>query len=716
MGVAISSLSLSANAQQANFDVQNARPGESVEYCTQHKKHNELMQDPAYAAQLAQDDLIRQQELLNGGQAEQVDFVIPVVFHLLHNNGVEHISDAQILTALDILNRDYELLNQDAANVDPEFTPAESHIQFALATKAPDGTCFTGITHTVDPITDNGSNGTAQVQAIIDGNDVYNGAWAGDEYLNIFICGDIGGAAGYTYKPTNWGGGTGMTNGIWILHDYTGNIGTSSEFSSRSLTHEVGHWLNLDHLWGGTNNPGVASNCNSDDGINDTPDCMGLTSCNLNANTCSGDNAYWGYDKKDNTENYMEYSYCSKMFTAGQVQRMQNALQSSVGGRNNVVSASNLTNVGADGNLYLCKADFTSDRTTICSGESVTFQDASYNTVNGWTWTFTGGSPSSSNLESPTVTYTTPGLYTVELVATDGSNNDTETKTQYIRVLPAPAGLPFLEDFESFATLQSIDEWEVIDEGNNQAFDITTSAGHTGSQSAKLQNYGQAAGNVDELVSSAVDLSGITSATNVTLSFRYAYHQRSSSNDEWLKVFVTNDCGVTWTQRKTIHGVFLGDQVSTAAWTPTSTNDWTTVHMTNVTSGYWVDNFKYKFRFESDGGNNFYLDNINIYAGSPSDELVFAGASIDELDNVSALTAYPNPTDGELNVRFNAAAAQDVTMAVTDVTGKVLQSNLIKANEGSNLVMMGTSELAPGVYFLNVINGTSTKTIQFVVK
>ena len=73
----------------------------------------------------------------------------------------------------------------------------------------------------------------------------------------MFICGDIGGAAGYTTKPSGWSA-TQMTNGIWVLHDYVGSIGTSSIGSSRTMTHEVGHWLNLDHTWGPNNNPGAA--------------------------------------------------------------------------------------------------------------------------------------------------------------------------------------------------------------------------------------------------------------------------------------------------------------------------------------------------------------------------------------------------------------------------------------------------------------------------
>ena len=91
------------------------------------------------------------------------------------------------------------------------------------------------------------------------------------------------------------------------------------------MTHEVGHWLNLDIHGEIQTIPIWRVIVSTDDNVQDTPECIGVTSCTLNANTCSGDNAYWGFDMRDNVENYMDYSYCSKMFTQGQVDRMRAA-------------------------------------------------------------------------------------------------------------------------------------------------------------------------------------------------------------------------------------------------------------------------------------------------------------------------------------------------------------------------------------------------------
>ena len=128
-----------------------------------------------------------------GGAQKATIYTIPVVFHVLHFGGVENISDEQILNELFILNRDYRKQNADTANVHPDFQGMPADIEV--------GQCFSGITRTFSPMSFQGADGGAQVDAIVAGNNVYNGQWAGNKYLNIFICGDIGGAAGYTYKP-----------------------------------------------------------------------------------------------------------------------------------------------------------------------------------------------------------------------------------------------------------------------------------------------------------------------------------------------------------------------------------------------------------------------------------------------------------------------------------------------------------------------------------
>jgi PKD repeat protein len=720
LGLGIASLLLvfqGYGQTKKNFDPSNAREGEKVEYCHQHKKMAELMKNPEFAA-MYQQDKIAFDKIKNKAIPKGVVYKIPIVFHVLHNNGVENISDEQIYDALAILNRDFRKQNADTANVHVDFEgmPSDVEVEFVLATKAPNGTCFKGITRTMSPLSYQGDDGNAQVTAIRNGNDVFQNSWPGNKYLNVFICGEIGGAAGYTTNPSTWSASS-MTNGIWILHDYVGSIGTGSIGGSRALTHEVGHWLNLDHTWGPNNNPGNTSSCSTDDDVDDTPNCIGVSACLLNANTCNSVNSFWNFDVRDNVENYMDYSYCSKMYTPGQVARMRAALQVTSTGRFNLWQSANLLATGATNDLYLCKAQFTTDRTTICLGDSIQLADDSYNAVSGWNWeitpasgwSFGGGSTSTS--QNPLINFSQPGLYTVKLTATDGTTTDDEIKSNFIRVLPESAVLPYWEGFESYSTLNNINNWEVYNPNNNNAWTIENTTGHSGAQCAKITNFGQGVGNIDELTSAPIDLSVIPSTGTVTLSFRYAYRKKTTADYEYLKVFVSSNCGETWAQRKTIGGNQLSTLTSSTSWKPSQQSDWVTVHMINVTSIYFTPNFKMKFKFEGEGGNNIYLDDINLYAGEPSDNLVLG---VNEMTNLENIELYPNPTEGDIHIRYTAKSNDNTSVSITDVSGKVISTTNIQSKSGSNLIILPTDELSAGTYFVKI--GQSNQTLKFVVK
>ncbi len=703
-------------AQKRIIDVSNARDGEAVEYCVTHKKMNELLLNPEYKksrekAEMEHNAILSNKESMPKGTV----YKIPIVFHVLHNGGIENISDEQIYDAVDILNTDFRLLNADADNVQDVFQgmPTDAEVEFVLATKAPNGNCFKGITRTLSAATFSGDNGSGQVTAVVNGNDVFNGSWAGNKYLNVFVVADAGGAAGYTTNPAGWSANQ-MGNGIWILHDYVGSIGTGNVQRSRAMTHEVGHWLNLDHTWGGNNNPGNASSCGTDDSVSDTPNCIGVTSCNLNANTCTAVDPFFGTDVKDNVENYMDYSYCSKMFTQGQVDRMRAALLVSSTGRANLWTTANLNSTGATGTTLLCKADFTSNKTSVCLGDAIAFSDDTYNAVTSWNWSFEGGTPSTSTEQNPVITYNTPGVYSVTLSASDGSTTDSETKTGYIRVLANSASLPFYEGFESYSSLSNLTNWEVSNGNNNNAFVLESSFGHSGSKCVKLTNFGQTAASIDELVASPVDLSGVAAqGGQVTLSFRYAYRKRTSSDMEFLKVFATSNCGDTWIQRKTLSGNALSTQTSSTSWAPSSSADWVTTHVINLTNAYWVDNFRYKFQFESDGGNNIYLDDINIYLGAQSDNIVL---SVSEEGDIQDLNLYPNPTDNDMNLRFSVSEAQKTIIQITDVSGKQIDTHIVNAASGANLVLLDATKYAAGSYLMTVSTLGGRKVLPFVVK
>lgn len=680
--------------------------------CHTDEKHKEFLESltPTERTQYEQERAVYEQEiqqfiaenpqlLVSNQNRGIISYTIPVVFHIIHGDGPENISEEQVLNALNHMNEDFQKSNPNWQNVVSEFLPlvADVGVEFKLAKKDNSGNCTNGITRTYAPsVTDGGSE-----QARINAVQAEHGNWPGNKYLNIFVAKQIGGAAGYTRYPSNWNS-TSMGNGIHVLHNYVGSIGTAGSHGAHTLTHEVGHWLNLPHLWGDSNNPGVASNCSIDDGVADTPNTMGWTTCNLSGSTCDG--------TLDNVENFMEYSYCSKMFTLGQKARMHHALAVSSTGRSNVVSAANLIATGVNLPDALCKAEFKADVREVCAGETVEFQDLSYSLVTSLNWTFEGGNPSTSTASNPTVTYNTPGVYKVTLVASDGNTSATETKNAYIRVLDAPASLPLIESFEDYTSMNSQNFWSVENPGNNAKFEITSGAAYTGSKSIKLANFGQSPGNVDAFVSQPIDLSEIDN--KVTLSFRYSYRKRNSNNNETLRVFLTNSCGKIWQQRRTLIGNNLGSNTSTTSWTPSSANDWVTVHVTNVTSQYWVDNFRVKFEFESDGGNNLYIDDINIYSGEPNDNPL----SIQENELIQNFSVYPNPADDIANVTFSSIGSQSVNIDIVNTMGQVVQSNIVQAANGENIAVLSTENINAGIYLIKISSGANQQIQRLVIK
>ena len=701
------SLITSFSFSQATIDPTNCRDGENVEYCRTHHRMNELKQNPAFLKmfQAEQASLKQRQEQLKKSSQKGTVYTIPVVFHILHNGGVENISQAQVLDAVDILNEDFRLLNSDANNVQPTFQgmPSDIEIEFALATKAPNGQCFGGITRTQNALSNDGSDGYDQVVAIVNGNDIYNNAWPGDEYMNVFIVNDAGGAAGYTTNPSGWSA-TSMTNGIWILHDYVGSIGTGTTGKSRALTHEVGHWLNLSHLWGPNNNPGNASSCSDDDGVDDTPRCIGVTSCNLTANTCSNDavDGYWNTDVVDNVENFMEYSYCSKMFTNDQRSRMRAAITSNI--RNNLWQPSNLNATGANTTPTACVAQFIVDRQVVCAGDDLVFTDDSYSNISSWNWSFQGGSPSSTTFQNPQVNYANPGQYDVTLTVTDVFGNSvSQTFPDYITVLGSPGNaLPISEGFEN--TILPNSDW-FIENGGGPGFAITSQAAFSGSKSLKLNNSAGSNLDKDAFVSSTIDLENITAAS---LTFKYAFAKISPSNSDFLQIFASSNCGQSWAVRKSISSSQLATVNNTASNYTPGPGDWETVTISNFSSAYQVNNLRIKFLFTSGGGNDLYIDDINLTGP----------VGLQDNETIYDFFVFPNPANSIANVQFLLPKSQQqMNIQLHNIIGEQVK-NIFSGNlsSGQHNLSIDVSDLAPGVYFVTISNPTRKVVQRFVVE
>lgn len=346
-------------------------------------------------------------------------------------------------------------------------------------------------------------------------------------------------------------------------------------------------------------------------------------------------------------------------------------------------------------------------------GHCFDFTDESINSngVTTYSWYFPGGIPATSAATNPTVCYATPGDYDVALVINNGTGIDSIYQTGSVHVV-ASGTLPYVEGFEAYSSFVGLDAWEIYNPDNNQTFAVTSAAAHSGSKSARILNYTQTGNFTDELISGPIDLSVLNASDTMTLSFRYAYRKKLASNDEWLRVSVRSGCEDTWVVRKTMHGDQLSALTSSANWTPGSPSDWTTVHMTNITGSFFSNDFRVKFGFESDSGNNFYLDDINIYQGAPSDALV----GLNSLTELSAISVYPVPASDELNVSFSLSAAEKTSIRIVDMTGKTVQSHAILGQSGNNIASMNVSALASGIYMVEIATATAQTQERFVIQ
>jgi len=635
---------------------------------------------------------------------ERVAYTIPIVFHVVHLNGPENVSNAQIYDCIDNLNKDYSATNADFGNTIAAFQgiAANADVKFVLATKAPNGTCHSGITRTYSATTnDTGLDFNSGDHPIVDAVSALHGIWPSNKYLNVFICIDPSGNAGYTYRPANWmgTGNNSMYYGIILRHDYTGTIGTGNNTGRHTLSHEVGHWLSLAHNWGGSNTPGLASNCNDDDGVADTPNSEGWTSCNVNGSTCGS---------LDNIQNFMEYSYCSTMFTNGQAARMYSALNSSTAGRSNLSTASNLIATGTDSpSNVLCSVIFSSTETIICAGSTIDFSDLSYHGVTGRNWTFTGGTPSVSTDSNTTVTYNTAGTYSVGLQISNGSSNISATTQNYITVLANPGlDLPYTESFETVSVPDN-NNFFVYNEDNGTDWTVTNTASSTGDKSIKLSNYGVAGGSIDEFYSGPIDLSVLDPSENLIMTFKYAYNKVNSNNNEYLKIYVSKDCGQNWSLRKNIYGDGLSETTSSSAYTPTNELDWKLVSFENIHSSYYTSNFRYKFYFESDNGNNIFIDDINLY---PESWLENPENTIE-----NTVSIYPNPTKNNSILNYFSAANDDVNITLLNIVGQKINTVYNGSiSTGATQFDINMEELPKGIYIVKIENSTGVKSVKLI--
>nr|MBP6314755.1 T9SS type A sorting domain-containing protein [Chitinophagaceae bacterium] len=641
------------------------------------------------------------------------DYIIPLVYHVLHNYGSENITDAQIYSDVKHLNDNYNKKNADTSAVIPIFKPLITNVgfEFRLANKDPEGNCTNGIDriHTYKTYFANDQSKLNQ--------------WNRSHYLNIWVAHTLENptAAAYAIKPPT-AQFLFYYDGIMAWNSYIGSIGTSSPNNSKTITHEVGHCMNLDHPWGGTNNPEVAC---GDDGVLDTPQTEGHDDCNnLYDSTCNA-------PVIENVQNYMDYSYCTHMFTHGQRDRMIAALTSPIAQRNSLYSAQGLAFAGVDGPKQDCapKADFNVNRQFTCKGTSINFTNKSYNdttmTASLWDFTADGTPATSTTIATASASFATVGWKNITLQATSNAGTGTTVKNNYIYVAD-PIGKVVTGQINSFEDETAFNtNWANFNYyHNNYKWEHYPWGGYSGTKCIRYHAFddrvfpantvGSAKGDIDELITEAYDLTGL-SVNNAYLNFLLAGATRASINadmDDSLVIQYSINCGASWVNLVKLsktgiinNGTIAAEfdpSFATAVWAPKSFA-LPQAALTNSTF------FKLRYR-PSDLSNNVYLDNFEINSTPVSVKNVNATGFEFEI--------VPNPANNFANIQINTASTNQVHVLITNLMGAKVAAFTQKVNSGSinTLEIPADVFTQKGIYFVNIEMDGKKATKKMVIQ
>lgn len=615
-------------------------------------------------------------------------YKIPVVFHIVHNGGSENISKTQIESQIQILNSAYG--NTSGVNLD---------IDFFLATIDPNGECTDGITRTQSTLADHDKSQESSLKNLV--------RWPTDKYLNIWVTRTLTSGANNLLGYATFPGGSTSLDGVVLLHSATGTTGTASFPSEGGNTavHEVGHWLNLYHPFqGGCTGTSAATCASQGDLCCDTPPMsQAIYGCNTQGsiNSCTETPT----DLPDDLELYMGYQNdaCIDHFTNDQKDRAILAMTNDAL-RISVSSGSNLTATGYGGNTLTPVVDFSTTNSNIVpEGSAVVFSDKS-TCVDSWSWALPGASATSSTSQNPFVFYNTAGQYDVTLDATNTNGTSQKAIPGYIIVLgPTATNTSIsLEDFEStFPTdyiLDNIDgglKWEIFN----------GASASTGNQCLRLNTFDNPIVSYDGVLLPNLNLS----SSSVSFSFKYAYQQYDITKDEYMRVMVSTNQGSSWTtvweKNKFTLPTKSGSNSSTG-FVPAGTSEWSSADI-DLSSYAGNSNVWIMIQGETENGQNMYLDDIET-------KTVVNDVLIESISNVNV---HPNPFEENVTVDFNLLQNSEVSIKLSDITGKVIFSNQYPLNAGNQSVKLKDakiSSLAKGVYFLKISDKNGTKTKKLV--
>ncbi len=729
------------------------------------------------------------QNYIRRGQQRAVNGIvtIPVVVHIVYRTSTQNISDSQIQSQLTVLNDDFRRFNSDANGTWSQ--AADSEIEFCLATVDPNGNPTSGITRTSTNVSGFGTN-----DAVKSASSGGVNAWSTSDYLNIWVCDIGGGILGYAQFP----GGNPATDGVVNDYRYFGTNGTATApFNlGRTMTHEVGHYLNLRHIWGD-------GNCNVDDFVSDTP-----TSDAPNYGCAS---SHVSCSSLDMVQNYMDYSDdgCMNLFTTGQKNRMRAIFDTggarasllnsgACGAATNPTCSDGIQNQGETG--VDCGGPCAPCQTA-CTGNEVNFSITFDNYPEETSWTLTtdagvsidAGGTYANQADGSTLALDfclTDGCYDLTIndaygdgiccsygsgsyTITDGNGNvlgsggsfaSSETSSFCFGGGPVATcsdgiqnqgetGIDCGGPCTACATcddgIQNQGETGVdcggpctacptCDDGIQNQGETGVDCGgpcapcNTGGGCVDVvideEDFDSGWGNWNDGGSDCVRSTASSYANSGTRTIRLRDNTNSSvATTDVLNLagFEQVDIEFTYVGRSMENGedFWLQASLDNGAWqtlfTWASGSDFTNLvrefEFVSIT-GNFTSNTRFRFRCDASSNADYvYIDDVFI-SGCTNGSARDAGTVLnDSAAEVETMRLFPNPANQILNVGFTTPEVTEVTLQITDFSGKVVMVKELTSILGEQLETVNTAELSAGFYFANIITPKGIQTQKFVV-
>jgi hypothetical protein len=628
-------------------------------------------------------------------RASSVPIVIPVVVHVVYQTAAQNIPDSRIQSQIDQLNADFSATNSDIGNVPSVFQSlvANTNIQFCLAKRDPNGNPHSGIIKKQTTVSTFSLDDAVKFDAQGGSN-----AWPRDSYLNIWVCNLANPYLGYATFP----GGPANVDGVVVLYTSVGSISNphpnGGQYNiGRTATHEIGHWLNLYHIWG-------SGTC-GDDQVSDTPKAdnphYGCPTHPHHVNQCGAGTSPNG----EMTMNYMDYTNdaCMYMFTQGQSARMNAALS---GPRLPLQSSQgclpvNLQQIDAGISAIIQPVG------TICASSispQVTLKNFGLNTLNSvtinyklnngpvstynWTGNLTTGA--TANITLNAISFGggshTFNVYTSNPNGSPDQNTSNDGQNSSFTNASIGQALPLQEGFQS--TTFPPTGFTINNPDGGITWQRTTAAGQASTASVFMDfiNY-TFSGATDDLNTPPLNL---TTQNNPQLKFWVAYAQYSPSYVDTLQVLISTNCGSTWSSIYKKFGTALATAPNTTIPFVPSANQWRqeTVSLASYASAQGAI---IRFRGISDYGNNLYVDNINIQGM----------VGVNEPASAAGILLLPNPAQDVVHMIIPETMTGVVYIRVVDTKGSAVMHYRLNTAE-SRKAAFDFSGMARGLYVFEI--------------